>query len=159
MADIQDQDNRKGDVGCDEVAAVEIEEDGVTVGEGDQTKEKDAEIGANYLEFRSERDSVVEVVIVDGFSKPEVDDTNENPGDEPGHSGDVGQPCENDRRAVGDVQVGHQADQACDGNRKVRNTVPVGSPEDSWNLALDSHGVEHSSCREKLRVTTGVRGG
>ncbi|KAH3661490.1 hypothetical protein OGAPHI_006337 [Ogataea philodendri] len=158
VADVKHEDDRDGDVGSKEVADVEVEENAVSVGEGNEREEDQTGPCSNHLKRWSEGDSVVKTMVGDGLSETDIGDRHKDPRDESRHGGDVGQPGEHDRRGVGAVQVDHQGNDTGQNDSHVRHTVLGATSKDRRHLALESHGVQSSGGGVKERVSTGVGG-
>lgn len=157
MAEVQDQENREGDVGGQEVGHVPAagEEDRIPVGDGQERDDQQRGPGSVRLERGAERQLLEQPVERHRLAEPQVRDEDDDPGDEARDGGDVGEPGEDAGAAVVDVEEAEAAEGQRHEDGGPRHAALGRLAEDARRLAVDGHRVQDA----RARVAEGVAGG
>ena len=160
MAKIEDEENGQGNICGEEVGNVPIRrhKDLKAVGEGEQRDDEEGKVSEVWLEQCAVRQGMKNAVEDHSFAEADVGDHDDDPGDEAGNGGDVGEPEEDLGAGVGDVEVGKETDYPGSEDGDVWDAFFAGSAEDLGGFAVEGHAIEDARAGEEEGVAGGPGG-
>lgn len=159
VAKVENQEDRKGNVRGKEVrnGPPALGEDLKAVGEGEERNHTKDGISKVWLERSLVRQLGKHVVVGHGFAEADVCDHDNDPGDETGDGGDVGEPSENLRSGARHVEVGEESDCPCCQNSSPWYAFLRRLAEELGRFAVKSHSVKDTGAREQKGVSGAPR--
>ena len=161
MPCIQRQEDGQSDVRREEIrrAPVLREEDVEAIRQSQDDQNRQSGVRSVGLEGRRVRESVQGVVELQRPPEAQVRDQAHDPADEPADRRQVGEPSEDLRAAVGDVQVGQQPEGPGREDRGPGDAVAVCLGEEFGRLVCEGQAVEGAAAGEEEGVSCGPGGG
>jgi hypothetical protein len=110
------------------------EEDLETIGEGEECEDEQHGVRSVRLKLGLVRNGREEILKLHSLAEAEVGDHNDDPSDEAGDGGDVGEPSEDLRAAAVEGEIGEETDSPGDKDGAVRDSSLGGAGEELRGL-------------------------